>query len=542
MADNKIFVELQLKYSQFLSGMKQAMSGLGSGFVSGFKGANDKFTKFTEGISKTFSTGRMLVTGGLAATAGMVVKKVIDAGHAIAENSKKYSMSAEEIQTYTYAAENSGTSFDAVGIAVKGMSRFLDDAKMKGGAAEQTLNRLNLTAADFAGLSPAEQFDKMAAAVAAVQDPTERAAIAMDVFGKSGTEIIPMISDLDRLKGEFASLNTMMSQEAVDAADRFHEQMINLETTLTNLVANSGIVKWLGDILEGMNGVVSMSDKLGEKTGIYGKDGSSSYGTNGKVAGFFSNLKDAYFGESEGQKLTTVDTEANKKKIADAKKKFEETSMTTPEQKAAKTLADEKAREARKQAEIDAQSADDLKAMEDKLRWQKMINEGKEREVAIEQALAEEKGKLKRDFTGPEDKAIRRLAGETYDAEQAGKKTKEEKDPVGDLQEKLRLQNMLNDGKEREVAIEEALAAAAKATGKELTSDERGTVADLAGKLFDAKNPVQKEKFEAAGSFYANSLSLQAGGAAERTAKATETVAKNTKETNQLLKTGTVFS
>jgi TP901 family phage tail tape measure protein len=65
------------------------------------------------------------------------------------------------------------------------------------------------------------------------------------------------------------------------------------------------------------------------------------------------------------------------------------------------------------------------------------------------------------------------------------------------------------------------------------------------GSLDDAKQKLQavpevlntvKSKIQTAGSFYANSAkALSAGNAAERTAKATEDIRKNTKKTNQLL-------
>jgi len=47
---------------------------------------------------------------------------------------------------------------------------------------------------DLAGLSPEQQFKLIADRLAEIEDPTPRAATAMDVFGRSGTKLLAMLS------------------------------------------------------------------------------------------------------------------------------------------------------------------------------------------------------------------------------------------------------------------------------------------------------------------------------------------------------------
>ena len=78
----------------------------------------------------------------------------------------------------------------------------------------------------------------------------------------------------------------------------------------------------------------------------------------------------------------------------------------------------------------------------------------------------------------------------------------------------------------------------AKVAGKK-SSKKGGSLEDIKKKLEGVPNVLDavRGKIEIAGSFYAQSArALSSGNVAERTAKATEDIKKNTKKTNQILK------
>jgi hypothetical protein len=88
--------------------------------------------------------------------------------------------------------------------------------------------------------------------------------------------------------------------------------------------------------------------------------------------------------------------------------------------------------------------------------------------------------------------------------------------------------------KEWQAAISEA-----KSKSTDTKKADGGPVKNAMGKLKDAGGAVAtaQGKVKVQGSFYAQaSQSLSSGTAAERTAKASEDIKKNTKKTNQLLK------
>lgn len=398
-------------------------------------GANISGLQSALGKAKNMITGWAGALGGALSAAGlaMFAKKAIDAADAVADGSKKLGISAESYQKLSYAAEQSGASMDSVATAFKKMSSTISDAMAGNKTAIDSLAKLGVSIDDLKGKSPDQQFAIIADALNSVTNATDKAAYAQDVFGKSGTELTAMIANYKDLGDELETASGLMSNEAVEAANKFNDAINTLSKSLTSGLVNSGLVQWLADVAEGINGVVSNANKLGGKTGIFGKGNSSAYGANGATGGFFSNLKDAYFGESEGQKLTTVDTAAEKAKLEANKKKFEETGKTTAERKSEKQENAERIKHqaaALKQAEEEAKAyekrmnlegkqnqsvKDSIKALDEKIAKQKLINEGKLREAAIQEAINDAESDAGRSLTAEEYDAISSRAGSLYD-------------------------------------------------------------------------------------------------------------------------------
>src|SRR5690349_2846317 len=64
-----------------------------------------------------------------------------------------------------------------------------------------------------------KDFDQIAATITAIEDPSARAAAAMEIFGKSGTKLLPMLANLKALREEARGAGLVPSDEAVSVAD-----------------------------------------------------------------------------------------------------------------------------------------------------------------------------------------------------------------------------------------------------------------------------------------------------------------------------------
>ena len=171
--------------------------------------------------SRIAEVGAVMSGLGGAITAPFIAaaKSFADAGSRLYDLSQRTGLSVEALGALKYAADQSGTSLEAVEVAVKkmqvGMTKAADGSKEMQGA----LADIGLRVQDFAGMNPEQMFAKVAGAIAEVQDPARKAAAAVAFFGKSGTQLLPMLNDFAALSAEGKRLGAVMSTADAKAAD-----------------------------------------------------------------------------------------------------------------------------------------------------------------------------------------------------------------------------------------------------------------------------------------------------------------------------------
>lgn len=187
------------------------------------------------------------VTGPIAAAGGglmLLASKTAAAGDAIQKMAQRTGFSTEALSEYKHAAELSGTSLEAIETSVKRMQRTLLDAEQGLKTATDSLDALGLSVQDLQGLSPEQQFDILSTAIANVEDASRRAALAQEIFGRSGTELLPMLAagadGIALMRQEARDLGLVFDQEAADAAARFNDDMDRLKKAFSGVFMEVG--------------------------------------------------------------------------------------------------------------------------------------------------------------------------------------------------------------------------------------------------------------------------------------------------------------
>ena len=174
-----------------------------------------------------------------AAAAVVSIKTYADLGDAIRDMSQRTGLSVENISELRLAAELSGTTIEALETGVRKMQNTLFDATKGSKEAATAFTQIGLSVAGLAAMSPDEQFDAIAVALSGVQDGSQRAAIATEIFGKAGTQLLPMLADgaegLDAMRQQARDLGIVFSQDAADAADEFNDTLSVLSGALSGL-------------------------------------------------------------------------------------------------------------------------------------------------------------------------------------------------------------------------------------------------------------------------------------------------------------------
>ena len=170
------------------------------------------------------------------AAAGVLAGSVASfnaAGSALADMSARTGVSVEALSELKYAAEQSGASADVLEGALRKMQKAIGGTDENAESAGKAFDKLGISAAQIKGLKPEEQFQLVADKLADIADPTERAAAALGIFGKSGTALLPMLSEgsagLAAMRAKARELGVTMTSEDAAAADALGDSLDTLK-------------------------------------------------------------------------------------------------------------------------------------------------------------------------------------------------------------------------------------------------------------------------------------------------------------------------
>jgi hypothetical protein len=213
MADGNIAFNASLNTGGFKSGAAELQSIAG-------KMSSAVGSQFTALAGKVVAIGAAFVGVHQAASA---FREALNMGGQLDDLSKTTGASAGELLLLQKAFELAGSSADAVGPAIARLSRFMVEAGAGGAAQIETMNKLGLSYDQLKGRTPTEQMRLLAQSIMALPTPADRTAAAMDIFGKSGSTLIPLFAnisgELDKAQGYLGSLPGLLDESAGAMAD-----------------------------------------------------------------------------------------------------------------------------------------------------------------------------------------------------------------------------------------------------------------------------------------------------------------------------------
>ena len=244
------------------------------GFNKGVTTAESKMGKFTKSFAKH---RKAIMIGGAAMGAAIVagmadaVKAFTKAGDEVQKMSLRTGFATDTLSEFKHAAEISGTSLNSLEKAVKRMQMQVLDANRGLKESIDNFKDMGISLDDLKDQSPEEQFKIMTEALAGVEDESMRAALASKVFGRAGTELLPMLANgaegLANLRQEAHDLGIVFDQEAANKAASFTDTMHRMKE------ATDGLKFTLADeLLPVFEPIVMGFTKLITKVGEFGKE------------------------------------------------------------------------------------------------------------------------------------------------------------------------------------------------------------------------------------------------------------------------------
>ncbi len=225
------------------------------------------------GLGGAFSTLAPLLSG-----AGLIAmgQGAVNAADNMNDLAQKTGASVETLSKLQQAANAGGTNIDAVGKALIKLNRGLGQLATEGkGPAADGLRALGISAKDARGnmLSADEIMLRVADKFKAMPDGAAKTAAAMDLFGKAGADMIPL---LNGGRASIESLTATMTTKFAKGADAANDKMAELQAKLAGVGAKLGeallpaITALTGFVVALVDGFGKLPEPLQQAIGILG--------------------------------------------------------------------------------------------------------------------------------------------------------------------------------------------------------------------------------------------------------------------------------
>jgi hypothetical protein len=164
-------------------------SGMGFGKLVAAVGLGQIAAKaFTAVLDSAFAAVRGTIQG---------FTDALDLGGRLSDLSASTGETAGKLLVLERAFDNSGIGADKVGSSIAKMQKNIEDARDGSGTAANAFAMMGVKVEELEGKLPTEQLKILSSGIQSIDDPTQRAAAAMGVFGKSGAELLPLLTNLD---------------------------------------------------------------------------------------------------------------------------------------------------------------------------------------------------------------------------------------------------------------------------------------------------------------------------------------------------------
>ncbi|NBN87600.1 MAG: hypothetical protein EBV32_00680 [Proteobacteria bacterium] len=198
--------------------------------------------KGVAGIAASLGTAAVagsigLIVSGMSAAAASVWR-FSEAAAGIDDIAQRTGASAEALSQLRYAAEQSGANLEAVEKGMRKLGDVTTQAANGSKSAAAALASVGLSAEHLLAMSVEDRFLAVAQGISQIQDPAAQASVAMDLLGKSGADLVPMMADgaggIRALMAEADRLGMTISGEQAAAAAAFDDKWQGLVATLRN--------------------------------------------------------------------------------------------------------------------------------------------------------------------------------------------------------------------------------------------------------------------------------------------------------------------
>jgi len=224
------YVEVTCQGSKLEAGLKDAES------------ATQKFQRKLDGWSVAVGAAVTAAFVGAAKAVSSFFGSLVEKGDALDKMSQRIGISVEGLSKLSQMAQLCGSDMGTFEGAITKLQKGLEQAAQGSAAQQQAFQRLGLSITDLKAMSPEDQFLTVSKAMGSLTDQSERTAMAMQLFGKSGTQLMPFFNQgeegISSMEQKIEELGGVMSNEGAKAMADLKDAMTLLRNGIAGTAQN----------------------------------------------------------------------------------------------------------------------------------------------------------------------------------------------------------------------------------------------------------------------------------------------------------------
>jgi hypothetical protein len=195
------------------------------------------FSRAFGNIAKSAAAIGVALAGAMAAA----TKSSINAADALSKQAQATAIAIEELSALKYAADLSGVAFESMTASMGRLNRGIVDAYKNTGTANDAFRALgiNVKNADGSIKNSSTVLGELADRFAGMEDGAVKSALAMDIFGRSGAQMIPLLNQgsagIKGMTAEAERLGLVIDQKTGTAAEAFNDSITKLKQSFTGM-------------------------------------------------------------------------------------------------------------------------------------------------------------------------------------------------------------------------------------------------------------------------------------------------------------------
>lgn len=211
--------------------------------------AHETSNKFLDGIA---TVGKWATAITIAATAAVTaLTGVVTSAASVADNvdkmSQKIGISREAYQELEFICSQSGTQVDLLQMGMKTLVNQMQSAAEGTESAVSTFEKLGVSIYDSSGALKDQEtmLWETISALQAMDNQTEKAAIANDLLGRSASEMMPMLNgaegSIEAMRQQAHDLGLVLDDEAIDAGVRLTDTIDQVKRSFSAIFTKLGV-------------------------------------------------------------------------------------------------------------------------------------------------------------------------------------------------------------------------------------------------------------------------------------------------------------